>query len=95
MVTIISSFGLTAFRWENNIVKLWNPSQSESGQNFAWLWKNHPPDLRAHVIIFYTEEEGGNVLEKSSLQKVSLYTTPEAGSIKMSLLIDAIVNVDL
>ncbi len=66
LLAFISSFGLMAFRWENNIVRLWNPTTSETGQNFAWLWKNHPPDLRRHTFILEAE----NVLEPQVLLKV-------------------------
>ena len=67
--TVISGLGLYAFRWENNIVRLWNPTGSETGQNFAWLWKNHPPDLRRHSILFYTKDNK-NVLTKEYLLKI-------------------------
>lgn len=67
MFTIICAFGLIAFRWENNIVRLWNPTDSETGENFAWLWKNHPPDLRRHSVIFHSK----NILEPVTLMKVS------------------------
>ena len=66
---IVSGLGLSAFRWENNIVRLWNPTGSETGQNFAWLWKNHPPDLRKHSVMLYTKNNG-NVLTKNYLLKM-------------------------
>ena len=69
ILTIVSGLGLSAFRWENNIVRLWNPTGSETGQNFAWLWKNHPPDLRRHSILFYSKN-GSNVLTKDNLLKL-------------------------
>ena len=69
LVTFASCFGLLAFRWENNIVRLWNPTDSETGQNFAWLWKNHPPDLRMHSIIFFVQD-GDNILNKDNLLKI-------------------------
>ena len=59
ITTFICSLGIVSFRWENNIVRLWNPKNSETLRNFDWLWKNHPPDLRRHSIIFH----GENVLD--------------------------------
>ena len=59
ITTFICSLGIISFRWENNIVRLWNPKNSETLRNFDWLWKNHPPDLRRHSIIFH----GENVLD--------------------------------
>ena len=59
ITTFICSLGIVSFRWENNIVRLWNPKNSETLRNFDWLWKNHPPDLRRHHIIFQAE----NVLD--------------------------------
>lgn len=58
--------GLYFLHWETNIVRLWNPDDSESGDNFKWLWKNHPPDLRRHSILFQAE----NILNRESLKKV-------------------------
>ena len=57
-------------------MRLWNPTNSETGQNFAWLWKNHPPDLRRHTLIIQAD----NVLEPRIIQKMyqirqKLYTT--------------------
>jgi hypothetical protein len=68
-IALSSSCGLLAFRWENNIVRLWNPTNSETGRNFAWLWKNHPPDLRRHSIIFQAD----NVLHPDVIKKVRFY----------------------
>ena len=45
------------------------PTGSETGQNFAWLWKNHPPDLRKHSVMLYTKNNG-NVLTKNYLLKM-------------------------
>ena len=59
LLSTICSLGIITFRWENNIVRLWNPKHSETLKNFDWLWKNHPPDLRRHSIIFH----GDNVLD--------------------------------
>ena len=58
--------GLYFLHWETNIVRLWNPENSESGINFKWLWINHPPDLRRHSILFQAE----NILNKENLKKV-------------------------
>lgn len=55
-LTVICGLGFAAFRWENNIVRLWNPTNSETGQNFAWLWKNHPPDVRIHNLILFNNK---------------------------------------
>ena len=63
--------GLYFLQWETNIVRLWNPDDSESGQNFKWLWKTHPPDLRKHSILF----QANNMLTKESLLKVRLLST--------------------
>ena len=64
IISIICSLGIITFRWENNIVRLWNPKTSETYKNFKWLWKNHPPDLRRHSIIFYAD----NILEPALFQ---------------------------
>ena len=41
LITIACGSGLYFLQWETNIVRLWNPEDSESGINFKWLWKNH------------------------------------------------------
>ena len=66
ILTCSCSLGLLRFRWENNIVRLWNPTNSETGRNFAWLWKNHPPDLRRHTLILYAED----VLQPQVIQRM-------------------------
>ena len=58
--------GLYFLQWETNIVRLWNPDDSESGLNFKWLWKTHPPNLRKHSILFKSD----NMLTKEHLLKV-------------------------
>ena len=47
-------------------MRLWNPTNSETGRNFAWLWKNHPPDLRRHTLIIYAED----VLQPQLIQRM-------------------------
>ena len=64
ILSTICSLGIITFRWENNIVRLWNPKHSETLKNFDWLWKNHPPDLRRHSIIFH----GDNVLDPETFR---------------------------
>ena len=66
LVTISLGSGIYFMHWETNIVRLWNPENSESGMNFKWLWQNHPPDLRRHSILFKAE----NMLSKHSLKQV-------------------------
>jgi len=51
---------------------MWNPSESETFQNFAWLWKNHPPDNRIHSIIFISKS-GKNILTPENLKKVLFF----------------------
>jgi hypothetical protein len=48
---------------------MWNPSESETFQNFAWLWKNHPPDNRIHSVI-YISKSGQNILTPENMKKV-------------------------
>ena len=66
IIAIGCGAGLYFLHWETNIVRLWNPENSESGSNFKWLWRNHPPDLRRHSILFQAE----NILNKENLKKV-------------------------
>ena len=66
LLVIASGAGLYFLQWETNIVRLWNPDDSESGLNFKWLWKTHPPDLRKHSILFKSD----NMLTKENLLKV-------------------------
>ena len=37
---------LVISRAENNAIKLWIPQESDFSLNYAWLWKNFPPELR-------------------------------------------------
>ena len=66
VVTLACGSGLARFQWETNVVKLWNPTSSENWKNFEWLWKNHPPDLRRHNIIFRAD----NVLTVENLKRI-------------------------
>ena len=44
-----------------------NMQSSSTYQNFEWLWKNHPPDLRRHSIVFHGND---NILTKEFLLQV-------------------------
>ena len=75
LITIALGSGLYFLQWETNIVRLWNPENSESGTNFKWLWKNHPPDLRRHSILFQAD----NMLDKDNLIKVFVFLLKSQG----------------
>ena len=44
------------YRTENNAFKLWIPDNSDFVENFAWLEKNSPPDIRFNSLILASEE---------------------------------------
>ena len=68
LVVLAFASGLYFFRFETNIVRLWNPANSETSNNYQWLWENHPPELRRHNIIFKAE----NMLTKENIEKVGI-----------------------
>ena len=46
VLTCLGCAGLPFIQTENNAIKLWIPQNSDFSVNYAWLWKNFPPEIR-------------------------------------------------
>ena len=69
-LSLLSCLGFLNFQWEASAIKLWIPSESDFAKNYAYLWENHPPDMRFHSLLFTTDNEVDNILEPKYMQRM-------------------------
>ena len=66
----LSGIGLIKYTPENNAFRLWIPEDSAFVDNYQWLLKNYPPNVRYNNIIL-AKSDGGDVLQPQVLQYLS------------------------
>ena len=67
---VLCCAGLANYYEETDGPKLWLPSDSQYKKNSEWIEETFPSSVRTSIILIYTKDEDGNILEAENIREV-------------------------